>query len=130
MIPILQTLNMAMQALKDERTKLKRVVTLHSERVSRFTAERDVIGPWNEIVSYKETLSEFLKVHEQLSEQAEDGAAVDENDAYIVDVQESYIRVLQSANKVSDSVPDDSRRDDDLPKPEIDKFSGDPSEYQ
>ena len=50
MIPILQTLNMAMQALKDERTnyKLKIVVTLHSERVSRFTAERDVIGPRNE----------------------------------------------------------------------------------
>ena len=68
MIPILQTLNMAMQALKDESTKLKRVVTLHSERVSRFTAERDVIGPRNEINSYKETLSEFLKVHEQLSE--------------------------------------------------------------
>ena len=38
--------------------------------------------------------------------------------------------MLQSANKVSDSVPDDSRRDDDLPKPEIDKFSGDPLEYQ
>ena len=40
------------------------------------------------------------------------------------------IRVLQSANKVSDSAPDDSRRDDDLPKPEIDKFSGDPLVYQ
>ena len=35
------------------------------------------------------------------------------------------IRVLQSANKLLDSVPDDSRRDDDLPKLEIDKFSGD-----
>ena len=57
MIPILQTLNMAMQALKDEGTKLKRVVTLHSERVSRFTAEIDVIGPRNEIDSYKETLN-------------------------------------------------------------------------
>ena len=38
--------------------------------------------------------------------------------------------MLQSANKVLDSVPDDPRRDDDLPKLEIDKFSGDPLEYQ
>ena len=84
---------------------------LQSKRVSRFTAERDIIGLGNEIDSYKETFNEFLKVHEQLSEQAEDGAAVDENDAYLDDVQESYIKVLQSDNKVSDSVPDDPRRD-------------------
>ena len=121
---------MAMQALKDERTKLKRTVTIQSKRVSRFTAERDIIGLRNVIDSYKESFNEFLKVHEQLSEQAEDGAAVDENDAYLDDVQESYIKVLQSANKVLDSVPDDPRRDDDLPKLEIDKFSDDPLEYQ
>ena len=107
---------MAMQALKDERTKLKRAVTIQSKRVSRISAERDIIALRNEIDTYKETFSEFLKVHEQLAEQTEDGAAVDENDAYLDDVQESYIKVLQSANKVLDSVPDDPRRDDGLPK--------------
>ena len=121
---------MAMQALKDERTKLKRAVTIQSKRVSRITAERDIIALRNEIDTYKETFSEFLKVHEHLAEQTEDGAAVDENDAYLDDVQESYIKVLQSANKVLDSVPNNPRHDDDLPKLEIDKFSGDPLEYQ
>ena len=81
---------MAMLALKDERTKLKRAVTIQNKKVTRFTAEGDIIGLKNEIDSYKETFTEFLKVHEQLSEQTEDGAAVDENDAYLVDVQDSY----------------------------------------
>ena len=50
----------------------------------------------------------------------------------IDEVQDTYIAVLESANRVleKEELSEKSLKDDDLPKLEIDKFGGDPLDYQ
>ncbi len=137
-----------MEEAKKKRSQSKRTLTLKINAITRYIAEekdQEYIEEKKE--ELKETFTEFEFAHETFTTYIEEEAAKDEGADYFDNVQTSYIQRLRAASDYIKSIREehgqngqenlDLKRNSsvemkmnmDLPKLEIEPFSGDPLKY-
>jgi hypothetical protein len=137
-----------MENLKKERTKEKSAVTRLQSKLKRFTEERNQEEVIRCIEELKGKYRDFEKIHDTIHAQVEEAEEIEASDNYLIEVQDKYSMSLKEANIWIDSLVKKEGAHDEsvvlkeekamsqemlamfnLPKVELDTFSGDPLNY-
>lgn len=135
--------------LRVVRRQRKAAITRHLGTLERLMAEGDVTGVQQRLRTLKLSFTDFESVHDDFNKTLTDVDLMDESDDWFRQVESNYIGGVKTANtwlsgkiNVSNDKPGPSKFSDphsinhdlfnllSIPKLEIDKFNGEPSEYK